>query len=76
MDPPREMGKLLLTIGGLMVIAGLLLVFSSKLPFRLGHLPGDIVHRTKNGLFYFPLVSCLLVSAFITLIGWLISLRK
>jgi hypothetical protein len=72
----RETGRLFVILGVMFIALGVLLYFGAKLPFRLGHLPGDIVHRTKNGLFYFPVVSCLLVSAFITLIGWLVSLRK
>jgi hypothetical protein len=58
------------------IVFGVLLYFGTKLPFRLGQLPGDIVHRTKNGLFYFPVVSCLVVSAIITLLAWLMSLVR
>ena len=76
MDFFRDVGRLFLFVGAMFIGIGVLLYFGARLPFRLGHLPGDIVHRTKNGLFYFPVVSCLLVSAFITLLGWLISLRK
>ena len=72
----RETGRMFVIVGAMFVALGVLLYFGAKLPFRLGHLTGDIVHRTKNGLFYFPVVSCLLVSALITLIGWLVSLRK
>ena len=72
----REVGRLFFFVGGIFIAIGMLLYFGAKLPFRLGQLPGDIVHRTKNGLFYFPVVSCLLVSAIITLVAWLVSLRK
>ena len=76
MDFFREIGKLCVFVGVMFIALGVLLCFGAKLPFRLGHLPGDIVRRTKNGLFYFPVVSCLLVSALITLLGWMASLRK
>lgn len=75
-DPFREMGKLLLLLGGALVVVGLLLTVSTKLPFRLGRLPGDIVYRGKNTTFYFPIVTCVLLSAALTLFSWLISLFR
>ena len=69
----RETGRFLVFIGAMFIALGVLLYFSAKLPFRLGHLPGDIVYRTKNGLFYFPIVSCLAVSAIITVLAWIAS---
>lgn len=72
----RETGRLFVFIGAMFIVLGVLLYFGAKLPFRLGRLSGDIVHRTKNGVFYFPVVSCLVVSAIITLLAWLMSLRK
>jgi hypothetical protein len=41
--------------------------------FGLGRLPGDIAYKGKHGQFYFPLVTCLLLSAVLTLVWWLIS---
>jgi hypothetical protein len=41
----------------------------------LGRLPGDIVWRGKNTTFYFPWVTCLLLSLLATLILWLINRR-
>ena len=58
------MGKLLL-IGGL-VIAGVGLLMMAGLP--LGRLPGDIIIRKGSGTFYFPLVSCILLSIILTLL--------
>ncbi|MBI1750521.1 MAG: DUF2905 domain-containing protein [Acidobacteria bacterium] len=72
----RETGRLFVLVGAMFIAVGVLLYFGAKLPFRLGHLPGDIVHRTKNGVFYFPVVTCLLLSAIITLLSWLMSLMK
>lgn len=72
----REIGRLFVFVGAMFIALGVLLYFGAKLPFRLGQLPGDIVHRTKNGLFYFPVVSCLVVSAIITLLAWLMSLIR
>ncbi len=69
----REASRMFIFIGAMFIALGVLLYFGAKLPFRLGRLPGDIVHRTKNGLFYFPIVSCLLVSAIITVLAWIAS---
>ncbi|MGO9589045.1 MAG: DUF2905 domain-containing protein [Candidatus Acidiferrales bacterium] len=73
MDPSRELGKLLLIAGIVIVGAGALLFFGAKLPFRLGRLPGDISYQGRNGSFYFPIVTCLLVSAALTLVFWVVS---
>ncbi len=72
-DPARELGKLLLLCGVLLAIAGALLIFGARLPLRLGRLPGDIAYRGKNGAFYFPIVTCLLLSAGLTLLFWLVN---
>jgi len=73
MDPSRELGKLLLIAGIVIVAAGAFLFFGAKLPFRLGRLPGDISYQGRNGSFYFPIVTCLLVSAALTLVFWVVS---
>ncbi len=77
MEPVRELGRTLLVLGGLLVVIGALLYFGGKLPFRLGRLPGDIVHRGEHTTFYFPIVTCLLLSVAVTVIFWLVGqLRK
>jgi hypothetical protein len=40
-----------------------------------GRLPGDIVIRGKHSVFYFPLVTCLLISAVLSLVLWLVNRR-
>ena len=62
-------------VGVLLVAAGLLLMAGAKFSFfGLGRLPGDIAYKGKNVQFYFPVVTCLLLSAVLTLVFWLISL--
>jgi len=73
MDPFRELGRTLLVLGALLVFVGALLYFGGKLPFRLGRLPGDIVHRSEHTTFYFPIVTCLVLSAAFSLLLWLFS---
>ena len=76
-DPLRELGRMLLLFGGLLVLIGALLYFAAKLPFRLGKLPGDVVYRGEHTTFYFPVVTCLLLSAGLSLLFWLFGqLRK
>ena len=73
MDPSRELGRTLLVVGGVVLAAGAFLYFSGKLPFRLGRLPGDIVHKSGDTTFYFPIVTCVVISAVLSLVFWLIS---
>ena len=77
MDPLRELGRTILVLGGFLVVLGALLYFGGKLPFRLGRLPGDIVYRGEHTTFYFPIVTCLLLSVALSLLFWLLgNLRK
>jgi hypothetical protein len=76
MEMFRIFGKLLIFLGVMVAALGFVMYFGAKLPFRLGQLPGDIVYRSKNATFYFPLVTSLLLSAFITLVTWLLTLLK
>lgn len=73
MDPARELGRTLLVLGGLLVVVGAFLYFGGKLPLRLGRLPGDIVHRGEHISFYFPIVTCLVLSLGLTLLFWLVG---
>ncbi len=73
MDPFREIGKILLIIGIVLIGVGALLILGAKLPFRLGRLPGDIVVQGRNGSFYFPIVTCIIVSVALTLLMWIVN---
>jgi len=73
MDPFRELGRALLIFGGLLVLIGALFYFGGKLPLRLGRLPGDIVHRGEHATFYFPIVTCLLLSLGLSILFWLVN---
>lgn len=66
---------MLIALGLLVAALGVLITFAEKLPIRLGRLPGDIVIRGKHSVFYFPLVTCLLISVVLTLVLWLINRR-
>jgi len=66
------LGRPLIIMGLLLVAAGLIISFAPRLPTWLGRLPGDIHIKRDNFSFYFPLATCLLVSAIISLIMWLL----
>ena len=73
MDPLRELGRALLILGAVSAIVGGLLYFGTRLPFRLGRLPGDIIHRGEHTTFYFPIVTCLVISVVLSILFWLFS---
>jgi DUF2905 family protein len=73
MDSVRELGKLLVVCGLVLMVAGGFLAFSGKLPFRLGRLPGDISYKGEHSSFYFPIVTCILLSAALTLVMWIVN---
>jgi hypothetical protein len=68
-------GRTLIVLGVVLVVAGALFTLGEKLPLRFGRLPGDIEIRGKNTVFYFPLVTCLIVSAVLSLVMWLAGRR-
>ncbi len=65
-------GKLLIYVGGGLLVLGLLLVLLGRVP-GLGRLPGDIVVRRDNVTFYFPLGAMILWSVVLTVVLNLIS---
>jgi hypothetical protein len=71
---PFQLGRFLVIVGVLLVAAGLLLMAGAKFSFfGLGRLPGDIAYKGKNVQFYFPVVTCLVLSGVLTLVFWVIS---
>ena len=62
MEPLRELGRTLLFLGGLLALVGAFFYFGGKLPFRLGHLPGDIRIERDGYSFYFPITTGIIVS--------------
>lgn len=71
---PSQLGKILVITGVVLVAVGLLVMWGFRFSFfGLGRLPGDIAYKGKNLSFYFPIVTCLVLSAALTLILWIIS---
>ena len=73
MGPLRELGRALLIFGMVSVLVGAVLYFGIRLPFRLGRLPGDIIHRGEHTTFYFPVVTCLVISVVLSFLFWFFS---
>ena len=69
------MGRTLIIVGLFLVAAGVLWTIADKLPIRLGKLPGDIEIRGKSSVFYFPLMTCLLLSLLFSAVMWLFGRR-
>jgi hypothetical protein len=67
------LGRTLVAMGLALVVIGLLVGFGARLPIRIGRLPGDIVWRGKNSVFYFPLATSILISVVLSLAMWLIG---
>ena len=61
-----SIGRILIVLGIVLVVLGLL----TTLGVRVGRLPGDIEIRGKNSVFYFPVVTCIIVSVVLSLLMW------
>jgi membrane protein implicated in regulation of membrane protease activity len=62
-----DVGKLLIIVGGVILVVGLFLTLGFRIPY-LGKLPGDISIDRGNVHFYFPIVTSLVLSLLLTLV--------
>ncbi len=67
--------KFLIAAGILLIVIGLLWMLGSKF-FNLGRLPGDIVINKDNVKFYFPVVTCIIISVVASLIMYIVRWFK
>ena len=70
----QDLGKILIAVGLLIVLAGLVLLLVGRVPW-IGRLPGDIHYQRGNFTFYFPLATSLLLSIVLTLILYFLGRR-
>ena len=61
-----NMQKILIIIGIILLIVGLLYPYIKQL--GIGQLPGDILFKTGNSTFFFPVMTCLIISIILTII--------
>jgi hypothetical protein len=64
------LGRTLILLGLVLVVAGLVVSFSSRIPW-LGKLPGDFTFRSGGLTVYVPLATCLLLSLVLSLLSYL-----
>jgi hypothetical protein len=69
----NDLGRLLIGVGLVLLIAGGLLLLLGRTGFPLGRLPGDISYRGRNVSVYFPLGTSILVSVLLSLVFYLLS---
>jgi hypothetical protein len=62
-----ELGRTLLIAGAVLLVVGLFLTLGGRVP-GVGRLPGDVMYRRGNFTFYFPIVTCILLSVVLTLL--------
>jgi len=65
------LGRMLIVAGLVLVAAGVIVTLLAKSPIPLGRLPGDIRIQGKHGSFYFPIVTCLLLSILFSVVMWI-----
>jgi hypothetical protein len=63
----QDLGRFLVVLGGVAVLAGLVLMFMPRIPW-LGRLPGDIVINRGPVCVYFPLATSVVISIVLTLL--------
>jgi Protein of unknown function (DUF2905) len=69
----NDLGRLLIGLGLVLLVAGGLLLLLGRTGIPLGRLPGDISYRGKNLSVYFPLGTSVLVSILLSLVFYLLS---
>ena len=74
MTDASSLGRALLLVGLAVAAVGLLLTVAGRVPF-LGHLPGDIAIQRGSWSFYFPIVTCVVLSLVLTLVLNLVTRR-
>ena len=71
----REVGRLIVTIGVITTLVGLVL-WSGFAPKWLGRLPGDIRIEREHSSFYFPIITCIVLSIVLSLLLSLFSIFR
>jgi hypothetical protein len=69
----NDLGRMLVGLGLVLLIAGSLLLLLGRTGMPIGRLPGDISYRGKNLNVYFPLGTSILVSVLLSLVFYLLS---
>jgi hypothetical protein len=68
-----ELGKLLVGLGAVIVVAGIALMLLGRTDLPLGRLPGDFLYRGKHTTVYFPLATSVVVSVVLSILLYMVS---
>jgi hypothetical protein len=68
-----QAGKVIITTGIILVVAGLIIYFAGNRFAWFGHLPGDIRIEKENMRLYFPITTMLILSIVVSVVFWLIK---
>jgi hypothetical protein len=63
----HDIGKFLMMLGAIVLVLGFIL-WSGLAPKWLGRLPGDVRIERGQGAFYFPIVTCIIISIVLSLL--------
>lgn len=75
MENIQPFGRILFIAGIFIAVAGLVIMYSDKIPF-IGRLPGDIIVKKENFTFYFPIVTSIIISILLSLVMYFLSRKK
>jgi len=68
-----DLGRMLVFIGGFLLVFGVVLILAGKVNLPIGRLPGDIVYRGKHTTVYFPLVTSIILSIILSLVLYFVN---
>jgi len=68
-----DLGRVLVFVGGLLLVIGVGLILAGKVNLPIGRLPGDIVYRGRNTTFYFPLMTSILLSIILSMVLYFVN---
>jgi Protein of unknown function (DUF2905) len=68
-----DVGKLMVIAGAVLLVVGLAIMLLGKTSLPLGRLPGDIVYKGKNTVFYFPLATSIVLSVVLSVVLYIVS---
>ncbi len=68
-----DVGRILIFVGGLLLVFGLILVLAGKVNLPIGRLPGDFVYRGKHTTVFFPLMTSILLSVILSLVLYVVN---
>ena len=71
----RELGRFVVIIGVVTALVGLAM-WGGLVPKWLGRLPGDIRFEREHSAFYFPIVTCIIVSIVLSVVLSLFSIFR